>query len=265
MAEPKASTLAKRATSLRQLANWLEVQGRSLADVDEADIARYLWCPAAASEPVSVSTGAVEALGFAKRAFGFSNLDGALRSGRVRGVLFNVVSGRAASSSGAPYSCAAMLVLDSGSITPQQTAAPTRTCPESVLNRSSSATKRGSRCSSRHQRSVAARLMAKSSKRSPIVASERQFLPDPSPRCRSHLTPADANEHLKTAREHFHLSTKEARTYSAKHTLLAWLERAGVKEKNRKLLGGHVISRDRTMEGYSRDLLTQPHGQLVYR
>ena len=47
-------------------------------------------------------------------------------------------------------------------------------------------------------------------------------------------------------------------THSAKATLLSWAAKAGLNRADRKMLGGHSASKDKTMEEYSRDVLAKP-------
>jgi hypothetical protein len=47
-------------------------------------------------------------------------------------------------------------------------------------------------------------------------------------------------------------------THSAKATLLSWSAKAGLSNTDRKLLGGHADSKDKSMDEYSRDVLAKP-------
>ena len=47
-------------------------------------------------------------------------------------------------------------------------------------------------------------------------------------------------------------------THSSKATLLSWAAKAGLSNTDRKLLGGHADSKDKSMEEYSRDVLAKP-------
>lgn len=51
-------------------------------------------------------------------------------------------------------------------------------------------------------------------------------------------------------------------THSAKATLLSWAAKAGLSKTDRKLLGGHTDSKDKSMEEYSRDVLAKPLNAL---
>ncbi len=52
-------------------------------------------------------------------------------------------------------------------------------------------------------------------------------------------------------------------THSSKATLLSWAAKAGLSNTDRKLLGGHSESKDKSMEEYSRDVLAKPLLELV--
>jgi hypothetical protein len=52
-------------------------------------------------------------------------------------------------------------------------------------------------------------------------------------------------------------------THSSKATLLSWAAKAGLSSTDRKLLGGHSESKDKSMEEYSRDVLAKPLLALV--
>ena len=68
----------------------------------------------------------------------------------------------------------------------------------------------------------------------------------------------EANSYLKYVLKQLCVDGAPYGTHSAKHTAMSWIARATTNVAWRKLLGGHVISKNRTMEGYSRDLLTRP-------
>ena len=51
---------------------------------------------------------------------------------------------------------------------------------------------------------------------------------------------------------------EEYGTHSGKATLLSWAAKAGLSEADRKLLGGHADSKDRSMNLYSRDVMAKP-------
>ena len=53
-------------------------------------------------------------------------------------------------------------------------------------------------------------------------------------------------------------SLVDVSSHSLKATTLSWLSKYGVKRSTRKMLGYHTISKDATMESYSRDLLSAP-------
>ena len=56
---------------------------------------------------------------------------------------------------------------------------------------------------------------------------------------------------------------KQFGAHSAKATLLSWAAKAGLSRSDRRLLGGHSDSRDKSMEGYSRDVLAKPLKSLA--
>ena len=53
-------------------------------------------------------------------------------------------------------------------------------------------------------------------------------------------------------------NTEAYGTHSSTATLLSWAAKAGLSNTDRKLLGGHSESKDKSMEEYSRDVLAKP-------
>ena len=77
------------------------------------------------------------------------------------------------------------------------------------------------------------------------------------------LATSKANTLLQRIFAKLSLPTAGLGTHSAKHTSMAWINRAGLPETSRKLLGGHSCGRNKSMDTYNRDLLTEPLSAFV--